>query len=116
MCSLTMQYCCKICQSCFLALQCMCWLLGQNVGGVLVAGIISPFSREAKGAVLGRYLAEGVVRWLVFANFHVSKVSVYLVRRFEFQRCSTLRSNIQQSVNLIIGFLKCNCMNSCYLQ
>jgi len=69
------------------------------VGGVLISGTISHFSREAKKkAVLGYYyyLAEGVVRCLVFCQllvaFDVFKVSVHLVLRFEFQRrhCSTL--------------------------
>ena len=42
-------------------------------------------------------MASFCLHWV---GFDVSKVSVYLVRRFEFQRCSTLRSNIQQSVKL----------------
>jgi len=37
-----------------LAVQSTCWLLGQNVGWVLIGGIISPFSREAKKVIFSR--------------------------------------------------------------
>ena len=39
------------------------------MGRVLVGGIISCLSREAKMLFLGHYLAEGIIRCLVFANF-----------------------------------------------
>ena len=58
MCSLTMQYCCKTCMPMLLSScpvrVCVNWLLGQNVGGILVGGIISSFNREAEKAIFSR--------------------------------------------------------------
>ena len=65
--SLTMEYCSKISQRSFLSCP-VYWLLGQNVGGVLVGGIISRLAERLKSCFGAYYLAERVVGCLLLMS------------------------------------------------
>ena len=99
MCSLTMQYHCKTCQCCFLAVQYVYVLvIGTECGWDSRWWHNFLFQqRGSKGNIQQRGLLDAQFCQL-WVGFDVSKV--YLVRRFEFQRCGTLRSNILKSVKL----------------